>query len=192
MHLSAEYPLVSIITLCYNQEAIIGRAIESVIKQTYPNIQLVIVDDGSKDGSRDLINQWKNRYPEKIKVHFNERNIGHPKSMNVGYGLCDGELISFCDGDDWYFPQKIEKEVALLKSNPEYDVVYSNYDFYTVNGEFVKHWSFEPAEIPQGNIYLDLLSLKYPFGSHLRYELTSSRILQDIGYYDDRIPIWVD
>ena len=71
-------------------------------------------------------------------------------------------------------------------------MVYSNYDFYTVNGEFVKHWSFEPAEIPQGNIYLDLLSLKYPFGSHLRYELTSSRILQDIGYYDDRIPIWVD
>jgi glycosyltransferase involved in cell wall biosynthesis len=193
MELTTPNPLVSIITLCYNQAEIVERAIKSVVEQTYPYIQLVIVDDCSSDNSKSVIQAWQSKYPDKIKAHFNEANQGHPKSMNIGFSLCDGELVSFCDGDDWYFPEKVEREVALLRSRPDIDVVHSNFDIYTVDGTFIKHWSTNESSIPSGDIFLPLLSLQYPYASHLRYELTSKKILDSLGYYyDPEIPIWVD
>ncbi len=192
MKLSSETPLVSIIILCYNQAAIIGRAIESVLGQTYQNIQLVIVDDCSKDNSKQVIEGWQTKYPGKIKTYFQPSNVGHPTNMNTGYRLCDGELISFCDGDDWYFPEKIEREVNYLKKNPDVDVVHSGFDFYKIDGNFIKHWVQDENQIPAGDIFLSLFSLQYPYKVHLRYELTSKKIIEETGFYDERIPIWVD
>ena len=104
MILSSDKPLVSIIILCYNQADIISRAIESVLNQTYQHIQLVIVDDCSGDNSKAVIESWQEKFPGKIKTYFQQTNVRHPANMNTGYRLCDGELITFCDGDDWYFP----------------------------------------------------------------------------------------
>ena len=192
MQLSTDRPLVSIIVLCYNQAGIIGRAIQSVLEQTYGNIQLVIVDDCSKDNSKEVIESWYKKYPDKIKYFIQPQNVGHPRNMNTGYRLCDGELITFCDGDDWYFPEKVEREVEFLKKHPDTDVVYSNFDFYTIDGKFIHHWATNEKEIPQGDIFLQLFSLHFPYTAHLRFEMTSKKILEDAGYYDERIPIWVD
>ena len=192
MNFTFDTPLVSVIILCYNQSEIIGRAIESVLNQTYQNIQVVIIDDCSKDNSRQVIERWKTKFPEKIKTYFQPLNIGHPANMNTGYKLCDGELVSFCDGDDWYFPEKIEQEINYLKNNPAVDVVHSNYDYYTIDGKFLKHWADRENEIPTGDIFLPLFSLRYPYKAHLRYEMTSKKIIEEVGYYDDQIPIWVD
>ena len=87
---------------------------------------------------------------------------------------------------------KNRTEVNFLKSNPETDVVHSNYDYYKINGEFIKHWASKKNDIPVGNIFLSLYSLNYPHNAHLRYELTSKKIIEEIGYYDEQIPIWVD
>src|SRR5688572_6294346 len=192
MKFSSDKPLVSVIILCYNQAELISRAIESVLEQTYENIQLVVVEDCSKDNSREVITGWQQKYPGKIKVYFQPVNKGHPASMNTGYRLCDGELITFCDGDDWYFPEKIENEVAFLRANPGVDVVYSNFDFYTVKGQFLKHWALDEKSIPTGDVFLPLFSLAYPDRVHFRYELTSKKIIEETGHYDERIPIWVD
>ena len=192
MIFSSNSPFVSVIILCYNQAHLIGKAIESVMNQTYKNIQLVIVDDGSKDNSKQVIETWKNRYPEKIKIFFQPHNVGHPASMNTGYRLCDGELITFCDGDDWYFPEKIEREVNYLIEHPEVDVVHSNFSIYSVEGNFIKNWINDEKSIPTGDIFLRLFSLAYPYRHHFRYELTSKNILEQAGFYDPDIPIWVD
>lgn len=192
MNLSSDNPLVSVIILCYNQAGLISRAISSVLNQTYPNVQLVLVDDCSTDHSKAVIEEWKRKYPERIKTYFQQVNVGHPANMNTGYRLCEGELITFCDGDDWYFPQKIEQEVNYLKQHPEHDVVYSNFDYYSIDGRFIKHWATDASSIPVGDIFLSLLSLAYPYRSHLRYEMTSKKIIEETGYYDERIPIWVD
>jgi glycosyltransferase involved in cell wall biosynthesis len=192
MKFSSDPPMVSLIILCYNQAHLVSRAIESVLNQTYENIQLVIVDDGSKDDSLEVIQEWKKKYPEKIKIFIQPRNLGHPASMNTGYSLCDGELVTFCDGDDWYFPEKIEREVNYLREHPDVDVVHSNFDFYTVEGKFVRHWALEEKNIPTGDIFLQLFSLAYPFRAHFRYEMTSKSILEQTGFYDPDIPIWVD
>jgi glycosyltransferase involved in cell wall biosynthesis len=192
MKLSSDQPLVSVIVLCYNQADIISRAVESVLNQTYRNLQLVLVDDCSKDNSKEVILDWYKKHPDRIKYFFQPQNAGHPKNMNTGYRLCDGELITFCDGDDWYYPEKVEKEVNFLINHPETDVVHSNYDFYTIDGKFIKHWALKEDEIPQGDIFRQLFALQYPYCSHLRYEMTSRKILEEAGYYDDSIPVWVD
>ena len=192
MKFTSNTPLVSVIILCYNQSDIISRAIESVLNQTYQNIQLVIVDDCSSDKSKQVIEQWQSKFPQKIKTYFQLANVGHPANMNKGYRLCDGELITFCDGDDWYFPQKVEKEVHFLKMNPDVDVVHSNFDFFTIDGHFVKHWTENERQIPTGEIFRELLTLNYPNKAHLRYEMTSKKIIEETGFYDEQIPIWVD
>ena len=192
MKFSSDPPMVSVIILCYNQANLVSRAIESVLNQTYNNIQVVIVDDGSRDNSRPMIQEWSNKHPEKIKLFFQPVNAGHPASMNTGYRLCDGELITFCDGDDWYFPEKIEREVNYLKVHPEIDAVHSNFDIYTIDGNFVKHWTTDEKKIPGGDIFLPLFSLEYPYRAHFRYEMTSKKILEETGFYDPHIPIWVD
>ena len=119
MKLSSERPLVSVIVLCYNQADIIGRAIQSVLNQTYSNIHLVIVDDCSKDNSKQVIESFQKKYPYKIKYFIQPQNVGHPRNMNAGYKLCDGELITFCDGDDWYFPEKNRTGSGVFKNPPE-------------------------------------------------------------------------
>lgn len=192
MTFSSSSPMVSIIILCYNQAHLISRAIESVLNQTYKNIQIVVVDDCSKDNSKEVIEHWKEKFPDKLKIHFQESNVGHPANMNAGYRLCDGELVTHCDGDDWYFPEKVEQEVNFLKRHPDVDIVHSNFDFYSISGEFRKHWATEEKEIPVGDIFLPLFSLKYPMNVHFHYEMTSKKIISETGYYDEQIPIWVD
>lgn len=192
MILTLDKPLVSVIILCYNQSEIISRAIKSVLDQSYQNIQVVIVDDCSKDNSKEVIQDWLKKYPDRIKFSIQPQNVGHPRNMNTGFKLCDGELITFCDGDDWYFPEKVEREVEFLKTHPEVDVVHSNFDYYTIEGKFIKNWAINEEQIPQGDIFLQLYSLQYPQGAHLRFEMTSKKILEETGYYDEQIPVWVD
>ena len=192
MKVSSDTPVVSIIILCYNQENIIGRAIESVLLQTYKNIQLVIVDDCSKDNSRQVIENWAQKYPEKIKTFFQPSNAGHPANMNTGYKLCDGELITFCDGDDWLFPKSVETQVDFLKNNPDYDLVFTNFSYHDIEGKFIKVWAGQYEKIPSGDIFTDLFSLNYPESVHPHFEMTSKKIIEETGFYDESIPIWVD
>jgi len=192
MKLSSDTPLVSIIVLCYNQADIVGRAIESCLSQSYKNIQLVVVDDCSKDNSKQVIESWQTKYPEKIKLFVQPVNVGHPANMNTGYHLCDGELITFCDGDDWLFPKSVETQVDFLRNNIDYDVVYTNFSYYDLKGNLIKVWATEDDKIPSGDIFPDLLSLNYPDKTHPHFEMTSKKIIDEMGYYDESIPIWVD
>jgi glycosyltransferase involved in cell wall biosynthesis len=192
MKLSSHTPLVSVIILSYNQEGIIGRAIVSVLDQTYKNIQLVIVDDCSKDNSRQVIADWQKKYPGQIKTYFQPVNVGHPANMNTGYKLCDGELITFCDGDDWYFPKSVETQVDFLRNNPDYDVVYTNFSFHDMEGNLLKVWASNTDKITSGDIFPDLFSLNYPGNVHPHFEMTFKKIIFDTGFYDESIPIWVD
>ena len=192
MKFSTDKPLVSVIVLCYNQAGIIGRAIQSVLNQTYSNIQLVVVDDCSKDDSKNVIESWFKKYPEKIKYFIQPQNVGHPRNMNTGYRLCDGELVTFCDGDDWLFPKSVEMQVDFLRSHPDYDVVYTNFSFHDMEGNLLKVWASDSDKISSGDIFPDLFSLNYPGYVHPHFEMTSKKIIEETGFYDESIPIWVD
>nr|VFJ66050.1 MAG: Glycosyl transferase family 2 [Candidatus Kentron sp. FM]VFJ66532.1 MAG: Glycosyl transferase family 2 [Candidatus Kentron sp. FM] len=120
-HLIGQQPLVSIIIPCWNAEAFIGEAIESALAQTYPNVEVIVIDDGSTDGSLDVIRS----YGERIRWVTGE-NRGGGAARNRGIELARGELVQFLDADDALSPNKLTLQVPVaLESTAE--LVYCDY-----------------------------------------------------------------
>ena len=111
--------MVSIIIPTYNREKTILRAINSVLEQTYNDIEVIIVDDGSKDNTREIIESLN---CSKIRYIYQE-NGGASKARNTGIRAAEGEYISFQDSDDYWYPDKLEKQLAKLKEQKA-DVVF--------------------------------------------------------------------
>ena len=110
-------PLVTVIITTYKRPDKIERAIDSVINQTYPNIELIVVDDNIKDTQeRKETEKIVERYSN-IRYIKNEKNLGGALSRNVGIKEANGEFISFLDDDDKYKPTKIEEEYKCYLEN---------------------------------------------------------------------------
>ena len=111
----------------YNSEAFIGAAIESVIAQTYKNWELLVVDDGSKDGSRAVVEKYMAR-DGRIQLLVNPDPIGMPCApRNYGIRAAKGRFIAFLDSDDIYLPNKLEVQLPLFDDD-DVVIVYANYE----------------------------------------------------------------
>lgn len=119
------YPLVSVIMPSYNHAEYIRDAIDSVFKQTYINWELIIVDDGSKDSTHEILrSHYSNE--SRIKLVLHSKNRGQSFVLNEGIELSQGKYISFLSSDDWYLPEKLEQQVKkFAKLDSDYGVVYS-------------------------------------------------------------------
>lgn len=117
---------VSVITPFYNAEKYFEEAILSVIAQTYSNWELLLVDDGSRDGSTQIARRFADLHPEKIIYlqHDGHVNKGKSSSRNLGIEKSSGSYISFLDADDVYLSEKLEKQVAILEKEKEAVLVY--------------------------------------------------------------------
>lgn len=116
----SDFPLVSVVIPCFNAENYVAEAIDSVLSQTYPHIELIVVDDKSSDRSAEIIRT----YGDKLKFKQNNHN-GACFSRNTGLALSQGEYVQFLDADDLLLPQKIEKQLPFLTSN-QFDLVFCN------------------------------------------------------------------
>lgn len=121
--LSSPEPLVSVVTPTYNRAASLREAIESVQAQTYPHWELIIVDDGSTDGTRQLVEQCQARDPRIRYVH--QANDGSAPARKHGIGLAQGEFIAFIDDDDLWLPDKLRRQVAFLQEHPAVAFLYT-------------------------------------------------------------------
>jgi len=106
------YPLVSCVLTTYNRSKILKRAITSVLNQTYTNIELIIIDDNSKDNTSDVVKIINNK---RIKYIRNTSNKGLSYNRNLGASLSKGEFVAFIDDDDEWFPLKIEKQLLIFE-----------------------------------------------------------------------------
>lgn len=106
--------LVSVITPVYNDDKYIVRALDSVFAQTYKDIEIVLVDDNSKDRSAEIIKKYQRTHPE-IVYYLQPRNMGAGHARNKALELASGQYVAFLDADDMWKPDKIEKQVKLLK-----------------------------------------------------------------------------
>lgn len=118
-----EPDLVSIILPSYNRVDTISRAIESVSNQTYKNYELIVVDDGSTDNTEEVIGSL--RIP-KLTYIKHTCNKGAAAARNTGLEVAKGEYLAFQDSDDEWHPDKLEKQIAIMKSHKTTDVVYSD------------------------------------------------------------------
>src|SRR3989442_388097 len=102
---------VSVVIPFLNAEKFIQETIESVFAQTYPDWELLLVDDGSTDGSKTIAQHYAARFPDKVRylTHNNHQNKGRSASRNLGFEHARGELIAFLDSDDVWLPRKLEE-----------------------------------------------------------------------------------
>ncbi|MEA5567040.1 glycosyltransferase [Anabaena sp. UHCC 0399] len=123
---------MSIITIFLNAELFIQEAIESVFAQTYKNWELLLVDDGSTDGSTVIAHEYAKKYPEKVRYleHEGHQNRGMSAARNLGIRNAIGEYITFLDADDVWLAQNLERQVAILYTRAEAGMVYSNTQYW--------------------------------------------------------------
>ena len=117
-------PLVSVIIPCFNREDYIRETVDSVLNQTYSNIELVVVDDGSADSSFSILESYGDRI--KLLHHSGHQNKGQAAAINVGLRVVAGEFVAILDSDDLFMKEKIEKQVDYLVGHPSIGIVYSN------------------------------------------------------------------
>lgn len=114
---------VSVIMSCYNSEKTMRKAIDSIFAQTYDNWIMICCDDGSTDGTWSVLNEYKDKYPEKFVIMRNKKNRKLPYSLNRCLKKVNTDLVARMDADDWCLPERFEKQVSFLKAHPEYDLV---------------------------------------------------------------------
>lgn len=109
--------VVSVIIPVYNCEIFIAETIETALSQTYQEIEIILVDDCSKDKSAEIIKGYKLLYPDKIFYHRQEKNMGVAVARNTALKMAKGRFVAFLDSDDLWYPNKIEKQIELMNKN---------------------------------------------------------------------------
>lgn len=153
-------PLVSIVCLCYNHERFVSEALQSVLGQTYSNIQLIIVDDHSIDHSLVVIGKNILHHPsiEFIPLRF---NLGNCRAFNKGFEKVRGDFVIDLAGDDVLMPDRVETGMdALMGLGHDYGVHFSDAALIDENGGMLGLHSdrFPHETIPQGDVYTQVLS----------------------------------
>jgi glycosyltransferase involved in cell wall biosynthesis len=127
-------PLVSIIVPVYNKAPYINQGLESLIAQTYKDIEIICVDNNSTDDSLKIVKEWERKYPQLIKV-IDEKKQGAPCARNAGTNLAKGEWIQYFDVDDYLYPDKIEHQIKLIqKLERPIDIVFEGWEVVNMRG----------------------------------------------------------
>lgn len=134
---SQHTPRVSVIIPVYNQGQFLTEAVESVLSQTFQNFEILLVDDGSTDQSPEIIKEYTQKYPQKIKYleHQNHTHAGVSPSRNLGIQHAAGEYIALIDSDDLWLPEKLEKQIEILDMHQEVGLVYCALEVIDENGK---------------------------------------------------------
>ena len=156
-------PLVSVICLCYNHERFLAEALDSVLAQTYPHLEIIIVDDASTDHSVSLIEEYCARYP-RIKFIRSSRNAGNCAAFNRGLGQATGTYIIDFATDDILLPTRIADQVACFeKLGKDYGVIYTDAEIIDENSKYIRNFyrrtaagTLKPLPV-SGAIYAEVL-----------------------------------
>ena len=137
-------PLFSIITICYNAEATLEKTIQSVLAQTYPNVEYIVVDGASKDNTLAIINRYR---PQLSKV-VSEPDKGLYDAMNKGIGLATGDYLCFLNaGDTFFSASTLQEMVATLPADKQPDVIYGETALVDAEGQFVRMRRLQAPEV---------------------------------------------
>ena len=126
-------PLVSIITPSFNQAQFLEQTIQSVLGQDYPQIEYIIVDGGSTDGSVDMIKKYEGR----LAWWISEQDQGQTDAINKGFAQSKGEVLAWINSDDTYNPRAIGQAVKYLMENPDVAMVYADCNFINEAGQVI-------------------------------------------------------
>lgn len=183
---TTKQPLITVVMPNYNGHRFVEQAIDSVLNQTYPNFELLVVDDCSKDNSLQLIQQ-KAQSDDRIRVIALEHNAGVANARNVGIKEARGEFIALLDNDDLWTVDKLERQLAL--ANKGADIVYCSYDFIDEKNNPIK----KPFIVPQQTNFNKMLasSVISCSTSFIKTELMQAHLFNSDFYHEDYV-LWME
>jgi len=168
---------VSVILPMYNGAQFVSRAIESVLNQTYKELELIVVDDGSSDNSINVVQDYTDA---RLKL-FKKKNGGPASARNFGIQHCSGEYVALIDQDDLWYPKKLEKQIRLISQNSKLDMVYCDaLSIYEDGSGPARKWS--ELHIPQaGKVFIELYKGNFILSSSaiFRKFITNKIVLMD-------------
>jgi glycosyltransferase involved in cell wall biosynthesis len=148
--------MISVVIPCYNSEEYVGRAIESVLRQTFNDYEIILVDNGSTDNTLSILESYKNKYSSRVKV-LQEPKKGAPAARNKGLNEAKGEWIQFLDSDDELLPQKLEEQMKAARHSGADLIIGFSYKHY-VNRSGVQEKMVKWAECK--NVWKGLITAR--------------------------------
>jgi glycosyltransferase involved in cell wall biosynthesis len=169
-------PLVSVIIPTYNRSELLRVAVESVLAQTYANIEVIVVNDGSTDDTATVMEQWADRV-----IYFEQTNQGVAATRNKGLRAASGEYITFLDDDDFVLPTKTERQVRVLASRPQVGLVHCRYYYADEDGNLLD----KAGMLPEGEVLGELLCGNFIW---MGAPLIRRQCFDRVGLFDQDIP----
>lgn len=173
---------VSIVIPTYDRANLLPRAIGSVQSQTFQDWELIIVDDGSRDDTRDVVADYMSR-DARIRCIY-QGNRRQAAARNNGIRNARGEMIAFLDSDDTWMPRKLEKQVAILDGEPECGMVYGN-QLMAADEQDPGSLRYPGGWLPSGNVFPELL--KRSFYCSTQTILVRRAVLDRVGLFDEQL-----
>jgi glycosyltransferase involved in cell wall biosynthesis len=189
-HLNRIKPWVTVICVCYNHQDYVEEALQSVVAQTYPNVELIIIDNGSTDNSVDIIEHFTRKNPA-VRFIKNPANVGLNRAFNQGLALAGGRYIIDLSADDVLLPNRISRQADLFErlSGP-YAVVFSNAAYIDQQGhETAIHYPIDVdgrslTKVPSGDVFKSVLTSYFICTPTM---MIRRDVLNELGGYDESL-----
>ena len=184
-------PLVSVVCLCYQHEAFVREALRSVIEQTYPAVELIVVDDASTDRSVETIQSFlqEHKLEDRVTTCFLTQNVGNCAAFNRGLALARGKYIVDFATDDVMLPHRLEQQVSFFETLDDiYGVIFSEAQYVDERGVRLYYHHRDRLKhirpVPTGDIYAQLLSTYFIATPTM---MMRKRVLDELGGYDEQL-----
>lgn len=151
-------PLVTVLIPAFNAAATIQRAVDSALAQTCRNFEIIVVDDGSRDATSEIVAAYQS---DKIRLLRLARNQGESGAMNEGIAAAKGELIAFLDADDEWLPEKLGKQVEALRNNPNAVMATCGCRFIDTQGNVFREFGMPPRGLQKTEVWRSLLAASF-------------------------------
>lgn len=174
---------VTIIITSFNHKGLLKEAIDSVLCQSLPPFEIIVADDGSTDGSRELILEYERSHPDLIRGLLQKQNMGIPRNRNAALQMVRGNYVGILDGDDVFLPDKLQLQIKALNDNPRARAVYGNFNIVDEDRRFIsKKWQ---GTQPEGHVLADVANIKTGL---LRTLIFDYQLLREVGFLNEKLP----
>jgi glycosyltransferase involved in cell wall biosynthesis len=176
-------PRISVIIPTYNSAHYLREAIESVLDQTYKDLEIIVIDDGSTDNTKEIVKTYMDRI-----IFLQQANSGPARARNLGIQKSSGEFVAFLDADDIWYPEKLERQIEIFLKNPQYGLVHSDALIRSVdNSQPDRLWFDFKRRVKSGKVFSDLLA---ECSIILPSVIIRRQCLEETGCFDENLKIW--
>jgi glycosyltransferase involved in cell wall biosynthesis len=183
-------PKVSVVMPCFNHALYVGESIEAILAQSVKDLELIVVDDCSRDESKMVIEKYVSS-DRRVRAIYHETNLGASRSRNDGIRDAHGEYLAFCDADDVWVATKLARQLELLEKHPIHDVAYCDSEIIDEHGNGTGERFSAQFPVPgngSGKLFNELCTRNFV---NMQTAILRRECIEDSGYFDESIK-WVE